>query len=195
MYHKIIKKVIEKLHRSFSTTPYEFLSESDIQSKLFRILSKNKILSKSERIITDSCWGTNKKLKFKNLKTTRLHTEFLTIREKFDLVIIEPSDLEVRRNSKGKIGFIRLKDNKSFQAIIEIKTSRTNRSTRSKSNFKSEILKDLKKIKNFKFKIAYCLIFDFNNYLSKEDIVGFKEMNNKVKVFIFNIKEHDFLSH
>jgi len=195
MYQKLIKKAIEELDNSFSITPYEFFSESDVQAKLFKILSKNKLLSKSEKVTNDSCWGTYKKLTFKNLKTTRLHTEYLTPVEKFDLVIIEPSDLMVRRNSKGKIGFIRLRDGKYFQRIIEIKISRTNRSTRSKSNFTSEILKDIRKISKFKFKQAYCLLFDFNNYLSKKDISQFKRINNKIKIIVFSIKEQDFLSH
>lgn len=187
IYKRIINKIIKDINIDFLKNPYEFLSESDIKCKLFEKLSRNKIFSKNEEIMTDSCWGTEKKLKFKKIKSTRLHTEYLTGRERFDLVILEPVDMETKRNSKGKIGYIRLKENKFFQVIIEIKSSRTNRNISSKSHFLNEIKNDLLKIKNFKYKLAYVLVFDYNNYLKLEDISELKKYNTRVNLFVFGI--------
>lgn len=193
-YDKIINNAIIELNKLFSKTPYVFFSEADIRSKLFEILSKNKVLRETKPIVLDRFIVNNKKTNLKNIKTTRMHTEYVGVLSIFDLVIVEQSDLEVTRRLNKKVYCLDLRDNKYFQAIIELKSSRTRMGVRAKSNFKLEIIKDLNKIKKSRYISAYCLIFDFNNYLSEKDILKFKNIGGEINIVIFNIKEKDFLS-
>jgi hypothetical protein len=176
------------LQKEFSKNPYRFLSESDIRSRVYELLNRHKAFSETRTIKSDSCWAPTKILRFKPVKTSRLHSEFLTPGERFDLVILEPDDMTVRRNSKGRIGYITIKESRKFQALIEVKSSRTNRSTRSKSNFTKEIKKDLSKIKRYGPKLAYMLIFDFNNYLTERDLNNLRKINRKAKLILFSVK-------
>jgi hypothetical protein len=114
-------------------------------------------------------WGTHEVRKTRQCITRRLHSELLLPEGRIDLAILDLSHVRFAINSRGKFGHIQLEEGEHI--FIEIKASRTNRSSiSSKSIWQNLILSDIAKLNRYQHK-SFMLCFDFSGLLN-DDLVS-----------------------
>ena len=97
--------------------------------------------------------------------------------------ILDPNAVFLGINSKGRFGYIQLSDGQHI--FIEIKASRTNRSSVTSRNKWSELIyKDLEKLSKHGNN-SFMLCFDFDNLMDMESIDKLKQYSRKIFVEYF----------
>jgi len=173
----IVEKVracIESLSRKFYENSNAYFSESDLQSYLFALL-----LAKfdEECELETYVWGTDKPKKVRTIITRKLHSELLLPEGRIDLAILDLGKVNFAVNSKGRNPGIRVSEGN--HVFIEIKASRTSRSSiTSKRRWEKLILSDVEKLNKYNNK-CFMLCFDFENILDDNDLAAIRNIANE----------------
>ncbi len=169
---KKIEKSIDALITDFTENPEVFLNESDLQSDLFlRLKSEYPAL---ERIEKTFVWGTMKPKKVKEIKTSKIHSELLLPEGRIDIAILDIKNTRLAVNSRGKFGHIQLEES-GKHIFIEIKCSRTNRSSiTSKKTWIGLLKKNMYKLGYYPYK-SFLLCFDYNFDLTENELKEIKK--------------------
>lgn len=113
-------------------------------------------------------WGTSKEKCSYPIITRRLHSELLLPEGRIDIAVLDSENLSFGMNSKGCNGGIRI--HKGNHIFIEIKASRTNRSSiTSKRTWMKSITNDIDKLAKYSYK-SFMLCFEIQRILDEEDI-------------------------
>jgi hypothetical protein len=169
-----VKNCIEIISRKFYENSNIYFSEYDLQSCLFALLLAR---FDKEYEIETCVWGTDKPKKVRTIITRRLHSELLLPEGRIDLAILDLDKVNFAVNSKGRNPGIRISEGNHI--FIEIKSSRTNRSSiGSKHRLKTLILSDVRKLNKYKNK-CFMLFFDFENFLNENEIESIRKKANK----------------
>lgn len=177
----IVQNEIKLLGEHFSKYPFKYFNESDIQSDLYsRLLVK---FGEPVNITDRRVWSVGKQPLTRDCITRRLHSELLIPGGRIDIVILDPNAVSLSINSKGRFGHIQLSDGKHI--FIEIKASRTNRSSTNSRNKWSELIyKDLEKLSKHG-NYSFMLCFDFDNLMDKESVEKLRNYSSKISVMYF----------
>lgn len=177
----IVQNEIRLLGEYISKYPFKYFNESDIQSDLYsRLLVK---FGDHINITDRRVWGVDEQPSTKDCITRRLHSEMLIPGGRIDLVVLDPNAVYLSINSKGRFGHIQLADGQHI--FIEIKVSRTNRSSvTSRNKWLESINKDLDKLSKHNNN-SFMLCFDFDNLISESSINKLKKYSPKIFVEYF----------
>lgn len=177
-----VRDCIEIISRNFYENSNMYFCESDLQSHLFTLLLEK---FDEEYELGIYVWGTDKPKKVKNIITRKLHSELLLPEGRIDLAILDLDKVNFAVNSKGRNPGIRVSEGNHI--FIEIKASRTSRSSiTSKHRWENLILSDVKKLNKYKNK-CFMLCFDFENLLDENDTASIREKANK-NIDLYHIK-------
>lgn len=188
-----VKDNLRTLESKFKSNPHFFYNESDLQSELFSQLIVK--YNNKEQIKTTRVWGTNEPKTVKNVYTRRLHSELLLPEGRIDLAILDLNNIVFAVNSKGHFGYIQIEPGDHI--FIEIKSSRTNRSSISSSKRWLNLIKDdIKKLSHYNHP-CFLLCFDFNvnTYLDDSMLSKIEQsIATNLKLFYFtNIEADNYL--
>lgn len=177
-----VKKQIRSLGEFICKHPFVYFNEADIQAELFSRLLVD--FGDHFRIPNRQVWGVRKQPSIKSCITRRLHSELLLPEGRIDIAIVDPAAVHISINSKGRFGHIQLSEGNHI--FIEVKVSRTNRSSiTSKNQWIKVIEKDLEKlIKYTHTSIMFC--FDFNKLIDKTTVTKMKKYSGNVQVEYFS---------
>lgn len=174
---------ILKIEERFRDNPSIYFNESDIQADLFSMLLAK--FRRPIRIKKILLYGTIKQKPLKPIFTRRLHSELLLPEGRIDLAILDLNNIKFAMNSRGKYGHIQLE--KGEHVFIEIKSSRTNRSSiSSKHEWKKLILKDIEKLNKYTCQ-GFLLCFDYRDILEEKDVLFLRKKVTKNVEFIYCI--------
>ena len=120
-----VKKEIRSIGEFISKHPFVFFNEADIQAELFSRLLVG--FGDHFKIPNRQVWGVSKQPLTRSCITRRLHSELLLPEGRIDIAIVDPAAVHLGINSKGRFGHIQLSEGDHI--FIEIKASRTNRSS------------------------------------------------------------------
>ncbi len=171
----LVRECVTKISDSFYRNADIYFSESDLQSNLFALLlDKFNVEDELKRTFV---WGTDKPKKVKKIITCRLHSELLLPEGRIDLAVLDLEKTVFAVNSKGHNPGIRVE--KGNHIFIEIKASRTSRSSiTSKNRWHKLILADIKKLNRYTNQ-CFMICFDYENLLGEKEISSIRNEANK----------------
>lgn len=172
----LVRECITKISDIFYRNSNIYFSESDLQSNLFALLLE-KFDAKDE--LKTFVWGTDNPKKVKKVITRKLHSELLLPEGRIDLAVLDLEKTVFAVNSKGRNPGIRVE--KGNHIFIEIKASRTNRSSiTSKNRWYELILSDIEKLNRYTSQ-CFMLCFDYEHLLGENEISSIRDnANNNV---------------
>ncbi len=169
-----IKDCIRKISETFSKNPDIYFCESDLQSDLFALLAEK--LNKEVEIKNTFMWGTDKPKNLRKVSTRKLHSELLLPEGRIDLAVLDLDRTVFTVNANGHNPGIRIKDGNHI--FIEIKASRTSRSSiPSKNRWYKLIISDIEKLNKYTNQ-CYMLCFDFSHILNEHEISSIHDQAN-----------------
>ena len=149
-----IREKIAVLAERFNTNPILFFNEADLQTELFTLLLEKN--NSQKEISNVYMWGTQKKKPLKRIFTKRVHSELLLPEGRIDLAVLDLDNVTFAVNSKGNFGHIQLRAGN--HVVIEIKASRTNRSSiTSKPQWSRLLTSDIFKLNKYVHPCFLCL--------------------------------------
>jgi len=184
----VVRESIVTLSDKFKSNADIFLNESDLQSELFTLL----LSAYGEKVAIQniSVWGTNAPKKTKAVYTRRLHSELCVPEGQIDLAILDLEHVRLAINSKYHFGHIQLEDGNHI--FIEIKCSRTNRSSiTSRNRWVGLIRKDVNKLCRYSHP-CFLVCFDFSFGLDNKTIAKLqKSCSPNLELFYYTSAEAD----
>ena len=163
---RLVRESIEELKQVVIANPVMYFGESDIQSELFSILLAR--FNTEEEIKKVFVWGTNSPKTPQMVFSRRLHSELLLPNGRIDLAILDLDNVRMGINSKGRFGHIQIEPGR--HVFIEIKASRTNRSSISSRNRWVQLISaDINKLRAYSHP-CFILCFDFNRLLDGDAV-------------------------
>lgn len=163
-----VRQSIDDLIKSAKANPVMYFGESDLQSELFSILRDR--LNTNKELKKIFVWGTQSPKPTRSVLSRPLHSELLLPEGRIDLAILDLDKVRMAINSKGRFGHIQLEPGQ--HVFIEIKASRTNRSSvSSRSRWIRLILADVEKLRAYSHP-CFLLCFDFNRLLDDDAVVS-----------------------
>jgi len=173
--NNFVKECIKKISSTFIKNSDIYFCESDLQSELFALLLKK--FNKETELRNTHMWGTDRPKKLKKVSTRRLHSELLLPEGRIDLAIIDIENTVFAVNSKGQNPGFRIQEGNHI--FIEIKSSRTSRSSiSSKSEWNKLILSDIEKLNKYS-NPCHMLCFDYSQILDDEEVSSIRNQTNK----------------
>lgn len=180
---KLVRECIEKISDDFYRNSYIYFCESDLQSYLFTLLLEK--FNREGELKSTFVWGTDNPKKVKKIITRRLHSELLLPEGRVDLAILDLDSTIFAVNSKGRNPGIEIVDGNHI--FIEIKASRTSRSSiSSKNRWKKLILSDIEKLNRYTNR-CFMLCFDYEHLLDEQKIASIRNKANR-NIEIYYIK-------
>ena len=114
---KNVRKAINQVNSIIQKNPLAFLTESDIQCKLYSVLLP--FFGDLESVTNTPVWLTNSPNKLKPINSTRLHSELLLPEGRIDLAIIDLKAARFAFNSKGRFGHVQLMPLENYENNIK----------------------------------------------------------------------------
>ena len=164
---ELVRQGIDELIKGVEANPLTYFGESDLQSELFAVLLNS--FGDKERIGNVFVWGTDDPKPLAPCLSRRLHSELLLPEGRIDIAILDLSKVRVGINSKGRFGYVQLEPGEHI--FIEIKASRTNRSSvGSKNQWIQLIREDIERLSAYSH-LGIVLCFDFNKLLNENEVI------------------------
>jgi hypothetical protein len=168
----VIRGAITRVNEEIRKHPLVFLTESDIQCRLYAALLRT--YGRIEPIVNTYVWGTTKPRTLQSVKSARLHSELLLPEGRIDLAILDLDASRYAFNSKGRFGYVHLET--GDHTFIEIKVSRTHRSGVSSRGRWLQLLRaDLEKLSRYPW-LSFLLAYDFDFQLPQDDIIALSKL-------------------
>ena len=176
-----IRECISEIQEKFSLYPALYFNESDLQSELFGLLL-NKVGDNSE-ITNVFVWGTDEIKRTRQCISRRVHSELLLPGGRIDLTVLDLAHVRFAMNSRGKFGHIQLEQ--GDHVFIEIKASRTNRSSiTSRNSWVKSITHDIDKMNGYPYR-SFMLCFDFGGILDNLSVALLMGRANENVEFLY----------
>lgn len=176
-----IRGAIQRVNASVRKHPLAFLTESDIQSRLYAALLP--AFGGLKPISNSFVWGTDQPSALKPVYSMRLHSELLLPEARIDLALLDLSATRFAFNSKGRFGYAQLES--GSHAFIEIKVSRTHRSAVStRARWLQLLGADLQKLRRYTW-LSFLLAYDFDFELPQEKISDLSKLAGPHTRFIY----------
>lgn len=177
----LVKTCIKELNRKVRKNPLAYISESDVQSELFAILLRR--FNRMERVKNVYVWGT-KTNGVEPVFSRQLHSEFLLPEGRIDLALLDLKKVRMAFNSRRRFGYLQPEESRKH-VFIEIKSSRTNRSSvSSKHRWVQLVMSDIRKLNNYK-NACFLICYDFDDLLGKADVSSLAAKAHKNVVVIY----------
>jgi hypothetical protein len=171
----LVRECIAKISDIFYRNSDIYFSESDLQSNLFALLLEK--FDVEDEIKKPFVWGTDNPKKVKKVITRKLHSELLLPEGRIDLAVLDLEKTVFAVNSKGRNPGIRVEEGNHI--FIEIKASRTSRSSiTSKNRWYELILSDIEKLNRYTSQ-CFMLCFDYGHLLGEKEVSSIREKVNK----------------
>jgi hypothetical protein len=172
-FERAIRQAIATVNSEVKANPLVFLTESDIQSRLYAELFSS--FGSVVEAKNASCWGLEKARTLMSTYSSRLHSELLLPEGRIDLAILDLRETLFRFSPKGNFSYVQL-GTSGDHAFLEIKVSRTHRSSLSgKSRWLYLLQADLTKLKRYPW-LSFMLAYDFDiDGVSATDIAGLRK--------------------
>ena len=171
----LVRECIKKISENFYRNADIYFCESDLQSNLFALLLEK--FDVEDELKRTFVWGTDNPKKVKKIVTRRLHSELLLPEGRIDLAVLDLEKTVFAVNSKGRNPGIRVE--KGNHIFIEIKASRTSRSSiTSKNRWYKLILSDIEKLNRYTSR-CFMLCFDYGHLLGEMEILSIRDKANK----------------
>jgi hypothetical protein len=172
-FERAIRHAIATVNSEVLANPLAFLTESDIQSRLYAELLPS--FGGVVEATNASCWGLEKPKKLRPAYSSRLHSELLLPEGRIDLAILDLRATWFRFSPKGKFSHVQLGAS-GDHAFLEIKVSRTHRSSLGgKSRWLYLLQADLNKLSRYPW-LSFLLAYNFDIAgLSTTDIAGLRK--------------------
>ena len=156
-----VRECISQIQDKFNAYPALYFNESDLQCELFALLLDR--FGDNCEISNVFVWGTDKITRTRQCISRRVHSELLLPGGRIDLAILDLSHVRFAMNSRGRFGHIQLEP--GGHVFIEIKASRTNRSSiTSKNSWIQSIERDIDNLNAHAYR-SFMLCFDFGGIL------------------------------
>lgn len=161
-----IRDSIERVNAEIRRHPLAFLTESDVQCRLYAALLQD--YGSMELVSNTYVWGTTQPQSLQPIQSIRLHSELLLPEGRIDLAVLDLRSTRYAFNSKGRFGYVQLESGN--HVFIEIKVSRTHRSgVSTKARWLQLLRADLEKLSRYSW-LSFLLAYDFDFQLSQEEI-------------------------
>lgn len=161
-----IRDAIERVNADVRKHPLAFLTESDIQCRLYAALLPT--YGDIEPVSNTHVWGTTQPRALQSIQSMRLHSELLLPEGRIDLAVLDLCATRYAFNSKGRFGHAQLESGN--HAFIEIKLSRTHRSAVStRAKWLQLLCADLEKLRRYPW-LSFLLAYDFDFQFPQEEI-------------------------
>jgi hypothetical protein len=172
-FERAIRHAIATVNSEILANPLVFLTESDIQSRLYAELLPS--FGGVVEAPNTSCWGLEKARKLRPAYSSRVHSELLLPEGRIDLAILDLQATFFRFNSRGKFGHAQLGPTGNH-AFLEIKVSRTHRSSLGgKSRWLYLLQTDLNKLARYPW-LSFLLAYNFDiNGVTATEIAGLRK--------------------
>lgn len=181
-----VRECIKKVSDIFYRNPDIYFNEADLQSNLFALLLER--FDVENELKNTFVWGTNNPKKIRKVISCRIHSELLLPEGRIDLAILDLEKAKFAVNSKGRNAYIQIEEGNHI--FIELKASRTNRSSiTSKNRWYKLILSDIEKLNRYTNQ-CIMLCFDFEHLLSEMEISSIRGKANKNIEFFYIKSSH-----
>jgi hypothetical protein len=163
---RTIRAAIQRVNADVCKNPLAFLTESDIQCRLYAALLPT--YGTLEPISNTFVWGTDQPRAPRPMNSMRLHSELLLPEGRIDLAILDLRNTRFAFNSNGRFGYAALESGR--HAFIEIKVSRTHRSGIStRARWLRLLSADIRKLRRYPW-LSFMLAYDFDFLLPQKEI-------------------------
>jgi hypothetical protein len=171
-FERAIRREIATVNSEVCANPLVFLTESDIQSRLYAALLPS--FGGVVEATNASCWGLEKVRKLRPAYSSRLHSELLLPEGRIDLAILDLRSTVFKFSPKGKFSYAKLEAS-GDHAFLEIKLSRTHRSSLGgKSRWLYLLQADLQKLNRYPW-LSFLLAYNFDiDGVNATDIAGLR---------------------
>lgn len=176
-----IRECISEIQEKFSLYPVLYFNESDLQCELFGLLLDR--LGDNCKITNIFIWGTDEIKRTRQCISRRVHSELLLPEGRIDLAVLDLEHVRFAINSRGNFGYVQLEQGDHI--FIEIKASRTNRSTiTSKTSWMNLILLDIEKLNSYPYR-CFMLCFDFAGILDDSTVASLMSRTKQNVEFLY----------
>jgi hypothetical protein len=175
-----IRGAIQRVNAEVREHPLAFLTESDLQCQLYAGLLP--AYGRLEPVSNTFIWGTAQPRTPKPLQSMRLHSELLLPEGRIDLAILDLRATRFAFSSKGHFGYAQLQP--GSHAFIEIKVSRTHRSSIGKARWLRLLRADLDKLRRYPW-LSFLLAYDFDFQLPPAEIRALSRMAGPRTRFLY----------
>jgi hypothetical protein len=186
-FERAIRRAVAAVNSEVLANPLVFLTESDIQSRLYAELFPS--FGGVVEATNASCWGLETARKLRPTFSSRLHSELLLPEGRIDLAILDLRETFFRFSPKGKFSHAQL-GTSGDHAFLEIKVSRTHRSSLGgKSRWLYLLQADLNKLSRYPW-LSFLLAYNFDiDGVNTADIAGLREsMGPNTRLIYTNAK-------
>jgi hypothetical protein len=168
----VIRNSIERVNADIRKHPLAFLTESDIQCRLYAALLS--AYGSIEPVSNMYVWGTTRPRPLQPIQSMRLHSELLLSEGRIDLAVLDLCATRYAFNSKGRFGHVQLES--GSHAFIEIKVSRTHRSgVSTRARWLHLLRADLEKLSRYSW-LSFLLAYDFDFQLPQDEISALSKL-------------------
>ncbi len=180
-----VRECTSEIQEKFNLYPALYFNESDLQCELFALLLDR--LGDNCEINNVFVWGTDKIKQTRQCISRRVHSELLLPGGRIDLAVLDLAHVRFAMNSRGRFGHIQLE--RGDQVFIEIKASRTNRSSiTSRNSWIRSIERDIDNLNDHRYR-SFMLCFDFSGVLDDPTVARLKRRAKKNIEFLYFTNE------